>query len=70
MVVPAATPRDISAKLTAELSRAIATPEVTRKLQEFGLEPIQGNSEQMAGYIKSETARWHALIKQRKLTLD
>ena len=70
MVVPAATPRDMCAKLTAELMRAISTPEVTRKLQEFGLEPIPGNAEQMAAYIKSETARWHALIKQRNLTLD
>jgi tripartite-type tricarboxylate transporter receptor subunit TctC len=70
VVVPAATPRDVASKLTAELNRAIATPEVTRKLQEFGLEPIPGNVEQMTAYIKSETARWHALIKQRRLTLE
>ncbi|MDQ3215849.1 MAG: tripartite tricarboxylate transporter substrate binding protein [Pseudomonadota bacterium] len=70
MVVPAATPRDISARLATELNRAIATSDVTRKLQEFGLEPIAGTSEHMAAYIKSETARWHALIKQRNLTLD
>ncbi|MDQ3188053.1 MAG: tripartite tricarboxylate transporter substrate binding protein, partial [Pseudomonadota bacterium] len=70
MVVPAATPREVSARLTAELSRALATPEVSRKLQDFGLEPIPGNSEQMSAYTKSETARWHALIKQRGLTLE
>ena len=40
MAVPAATPREVTAKLTTELNRAITTPEVTRKLQEFGLEPI------------------------------
>jgi tripartite-type tricarboxylate transporter receptor subunit TctC len=70
MAVPAATPREVAAKLSTELNRAITTPEVTRKLQEFGLEPISGTAEQMAAYIKSETARWHALIKQRNLTLD
>lgn len=70
MAVPAATPRDVTVKLSSELNRAINTPEVTRKLQEFGLEPISGTAEQMAAYIKSETARWHALIKQRNLTLD
>lgn len=70
MVVPAATPREISARLATELNRAITNSDVTRKLQEFGLEPIAGTSDQMAAYIKSETARWHALIKQRKLTLD
>ena len=70
MAVPAATPRDVAAKLASELNRAITTPEVIRTLQEFGLEPIPGTGEQMAAYIKSETARWHALIKQRNLTLD
>ena len=69
MVVPAATPREVTAKLTTELNRAITTPEVTRKL-EFGLEPIPSTAEQMTAYIKSETARWHVLIKQRNLTLD
>ncbi|HKO67631.1 MAG TPA: tripartite tricarboxylate transporter substrate binding protein [Burkholderiaceae bacterium] len=70
MAVPAATPREVIVKLSRELNRAITTPEVTHKLQEFGLEPISGTAEQMAAYIKSETARWHALIKQRNLTLD
>lgn len=70
MVVPAATPREITSRLTAELNRAITTPEVSRKLEEFGLEPIPGTAEQMVAYIKSETARWHTLIKQRGLTLE
>jgi tripartite-type tricarboxylate transporter receptor subunit TctC len=46
-LVPVATPRDVASKLTAELNRVIANPEVTRKLQEFGLEPIPGSAEQM-----------------------
>jgi tripartite-type tricarboxylate transporter receptor subunit TctC len=70
MVVPAATPRDITSRLTTELARAIATPEVSKKLVEFGLEPIPGTGEQMAAYVKSETERWHALIRSRGLTLD
>ncbi|MGH6609906.1 MAG: Bug family tripartite tricarboxylate transporter substrate binding protein [Burkholderiaceae bacterium] len=70
MVVPAATPREITSRLTDELNKAIATPEVSKKLVEFGLEPIPSKAQQMADYIKSETARWHALIKQRQLTLE
>ena len=70
MVVPAATPRDVTARLTAELSRSISAPDVAKKLQEFGLEPIPGSAEQMAEYVKSETARWHGLIRARGLTLD
>jgi len=70
MVAPAATPREVTSRLSAELGRAIAVPEVTRKLQDFGLEPIPGSAEQMAQYVRAETARWHALIRERNLTLD
>jgi len=70
MVVPAATPREIVLRLNAELVKALDTPEVRRKLQDFGLEPTPGTPEQMAAYIRSETERWHALIKARGLTLD
>lgn len=70
MVVPAATPRDIVMRLSNELSRAISTPEVNRKLQDFGLEPTPSTPEQMAAFVKAETERWHALIKRRGLTLE
>ncbi|WP_158590388.1 tripartite tricarboxylate transporter substrate-binding protein [Noviherbaspirillum cavernae] len=43
---------------------------LVRKLTDFGVEPLAGTTEQMANHIKTETARWHALIKERQLTLD
>jgi tripartite-type tricarboxylate transporter receptor subunit TctC len=70
MVVPAATPRDIVGRLSAEVNRALANTEVARKLQEFGLEPLGGSPEQMTDFVKAETARWHALIRERGLKLD
>ncbi len=70
LVVPVATPRDVVARLSTELQRSIAAPDVRERLQTFGLEPIAGTPEQMVAYVKSETARWHALIKARGLTLD
>lgn len=70
IVVPANTPKDIVARLNAEIIKAIATPEVNKKLVDFGVEPLSGTPEQMSAYIKSETVRWHALIKERKLALD
>ncbi|MGH6624042.1 MAG: Bug family tripartite tricarboxylate transporter substrate binding protein [Burkholderiaceae bacterium] len=70
MVVPAATPLPIRTRLTAELMKAINTPDVSRKLQEFGLEPFASSAEQMAEFVRVETARWHALIKQRGISLE
>jgi tripartite-type tricarboxylate transporter receptor subunit TctC len=70
LVVPAATPRDIASRLASELARAIAVPDVAKKLQDFGLEPIPSTPAQMTDSVKRETARWHALIRERGLTLD
>ncbi len=70
MVVPAATPRDVVMRLSNELSRAVSAPDVIKKLQDFGLEPTPGTPEQMAAFVRAETERWHALIKQRGLTLE
>jgi tripartite-type tricarboxylate transporter receptor subunit TctC len=70
MAVPVNTPKDIVARLNAEVSKAIAAPEVQKRLTGLGVEPLSGSPEQMANYIRTETARWHALIKDRQLTLD
>ncbi len=70
MIVPAATPRDIVLRLNAELVKALNVPDVASKLREFGLEPTPSTPEQMTSYVQSEIARWHALIRERRLTLE
>lgn len=70
VAVPVGTPQDVVSRLNAEITKAIANPDVNKKLTDFGVDPLSGTPEQMANYIKTETVRWHALIKQRGLTLD
>ncbi|MFC7514490.1 Bug family tripartite tricarboxylate transporter substrate binding protein [Herbaspirillum sp. GCM10030257] len=70
MAVPVATPKDIVARLNSEVNKALTAPDVTKRLTDLGIEPLPGTQEQMASYIKSETTRWHALIKERGITLD
>ncbi|HEV2609123.1 MAG TPA: tripartite tricarboxylate transporter substrate binding protein [Noviherbaspirillum sp.] len=70
VVLPEGASREVVTRLNGELTKAIAAPEVAKKLTDFGVEPLSGSPEQMADYIRTETARWHALIKQRKLGLD
>jgi tripartite-type tricarboxylate transporter receptor subunit TctC len=70
MIVPAGTPADIVAKLSTEMQRAINTPDVTKKLRDFGLEVTPSGPDAMAAYMRSEIARWHALIKKRGLVIE
>ncbi|MCU0950156.1 MAG: tripartite tricarboxylate transporter substrate binding protein [Burkholderiaceae bacterium] len=70
LVVPAATPREVVARLSAELGKALAAPEVANKLVDFGLEVTPGGPDAMAEFTRREIARWHALIRARGLRLD
>lgn len=70
LVVPAATPADVRAKLSAELQKSLASPEVRKSLIDFGLEPIPGDAAEMARYIDSETELWRAVIRERGIKLE
>lgn len=70
MVVPAATPKDIVAKLSTELQKAIETPAIKAKIQEIGLEPIASDPAAMTSHWASESKYWPKLIRERQITLD
>lgn len=70
LFAPKGTPPDIAARLSAEMRKAILTPEVKSRLEAFGLEVAPGDGPALAAFIQKETAFWHALIKERHLTLD
>lgn len=70
LVVPAATPPDLIGALNRQVVAAIRDPAVNKRLVEFGVEPVAGTAAQYADLLKSETTRWHKLIKDLKITLD
>jgi tripartite-type tricarboxylate transporter receptor subunit TctC len=63
MLAPAATPREIITRLNAELVKALATADLKERLATAGIEPVTGTPEQFAAFIKSETARYAAVIR-------
>ncbi|WOB07327.1 tripartite tricarboxylate transporter substrate binding protein [Piscinibacter gummiphilus] len=70
LFVPKGTPADITTRLTAEMNKAIATPEVKAKLEDFGLEVTPSDGPALASFLQKETTFWHALIKERGLSAE
>jgi tripartite-type tricarboxylate transporter receptor subunit TctC len=70
LFVPKGTPGDIATKLTIEMNKAINTPEVHARLEDFGLEVMPTDGAALATFIQRETKFWHALIKERKLSAE
>jgi tripartite-type tricarboxylate transporter receptor subunit TctC len=70
VLAPAATPKDVLAKLQAEMARIIQSPEFRKRMDEIGAEPIGDTSEQMARRIKDETDKFAKLVKDAKVTIE
>ncbi len=62
--VPAATPKPIVDKLSAELDRIIRTdPDVIKKLEAVSLVPVGGTAEQFAAVIRKDAEIWADVAK-------
>jgi tripartite-type tricarboxylate transporter receptor subunit TctC len=70
IAVPAGTPRDIVNRLSSELTKALNTPDVNKRLTEAGMEVLPTTSEQMAQLIRSDQAFWVPLIKNLGISVD
>ena len=70
VLAPAATPKDIVARLNAEMVKVIKSPEFRKRMDEIGAEPIGNSAEQMAQQIKSETEKFARLVKDAKVTIE
>ncbi|PXW95180.1 tripartite-type tricarboxylate transporter receptor subunit TctC [Sphaerotilus hippei] len=64
LLAPAGTPRDVVARLNAEVNKALAAPEVREKLMAAGIEPAGGTPAQFGAFIQTEMQRW-AEVAQR-----
>jgi tripartite-type tricarboxylate transporter receptor subunit TctC len=62
MFVPAATPRDIVNRLNQELHKTLTNPELTKRLETFGIETRTSTPEELGRFVKSESARFGKVI--------
>lgn len=67
---PAAMPKDAIAKLNAAFNKALATPEVQKKLAAQGAEVMSGPPEKFASLIRTDGVRWGAVVKVSGIRLD
>ncbi len=70
LVLPAGTPREVIARLNAEITKVLALPEVREKLIAQGTDPVGGTPEAFGVFIQSETAKWARIIRQGNITPD
>lgn len=67
---PAATPRELIAKINADMNRIMKMPDVTQRLAGDGVEAVGTTPEQFGNYLRSEIAKWGKVVKASGATAD
>ena len=68
--VPAATPKDVVARLDAELAKAVSLPDVRERFAAIGVEPQARPAAQMAAYLKSEIEKYGKIVRAIGLKIE
>ena len=67
---PAGTPAAVIQRVNAAMVKVIQSPEMQKRIQDLGYEPLGSSPKEMADRIRSELAQWTLLLKQTNITLE
>jgi tripartite-type tricarboxylate transporter receptor subunit TctC len=70
VLTPAGVPQAIIKRLNAELNQIISAPDMTKRMIEFGFEPVGGPPEKFGEFIRAETAKWAPVVKRAGIRVD
>ncbi len=70
ILAPAGTPKEIIARLNAELNKIIAAPDMRQRLIDNGFEPVGGTPEKCGEKIHAEILKWAPVVKAAGIRVD
>lgn len=62
-LAPAATPRELIAKINTDMNRIMKMPDVAQRLAGDGVEAVGTTAEQFGIYLRSEIVKWGKVVK-------
>ena len=68
--VPARTPKEIVARLSAEIVKTLADPKVRERYAQNGLEPVGNTPEQFAAVVRGDYEKYGRLARELKIQID
>jgi len=70
LFAPAGTPREIVAKVQAEVARIVQMPDIRERIVGLGGEPVGNRSDQFAAIVKGDVAKWRKVVKDANVHVD
>ena len=70
MLGPAGLPADVVAKLNDAINKALQSPDVVKRMHDYGMEAQPGTPQQFLAMARAESRRWGAVIRAAGVKLD
>jgi tripartite-type tricarboxylate transporter receptor subunit TctC len=67
---PAATPKEIAAKIAADMQRVLAQPDVKERLLAVGVDVVGSTPEELARFQRAEMEKWAKIVKDSGAKVD
>ena len=70
LLAPARTPREIIARVNADLTKVLAQPELAQRMLSQGIEAATSTPEALGEMMRAETERWRKVIKSAGIATE
>jgi tripartite-type tricarboxylate transporter receptor subunit TctC len=70
ILVPAGTPNEIVDLLSRQIAEIVLLPDVKERLATLGFGPLAGTPQELATYIKTESAEWGRVVREANIKID
>jgi tripartite-type tricarboxylate transporter receptor subunit TctC len=70
VLAPAGTPTEVTARLHREIAAAMGAPDLVRQMTDAGIEVRLSSPQEFAALIRSDLAKWGAVVKSADVKLD
>ncbi|MCG3185831.1 MAG: hypothetical protein IOMNBAOH_00343 [Rhodocyclaceae bacterium] len=70
ILAPAGVPKEIVRRLSAEIARIVALPDVRERMAAINYEPVGNSPEQFAEIIEREIAKWRRVVKETNFKVE
>jgi tripartite-type tricarboxylate transporter receptor subunit TctC len=69
ILAPKGVPADVVAKLTDATKKALANPELRKKIEDVGARPVGNSPQEFAAQVRREIDRMKEVVKSRNIKL-
>jgi tripartite-type tricarboxylate transporter receptor subunit TctC len=70
VIAPAGVPKPLLQKISADIAKAVKSPELSERMTQLGMEPVGSTPEEYDAVIRSEIDKWSRVVKAANIKIE